>query len=622
MKNAHLTLLCLASLLAATPACESSSGGGGTLTPDGGSGVASIGLVADPPNLTLDPGGKATITITVAGANGSVADLSAEGLPLGVSAVFDPPQTAATTKLTISVAKDLGPGVYPITVRARLGAVSASATLGVSVSAPASPFAIAVAPDMVTVEQGGNFATAVSVVRSPGFTGPVDITLDAPPAGFSAAPFTIPAGATAGVLNVATAALVTPGVTTPLTIKATSGMTSLNATLTTKVVGPRGGVDTTFGAGGTALIPVTSPSQPVTSAVQADGKIVSVVSAYTGGATNYDWVVLRMNADGTPDTTFGTNGRVIVAVTDGFDSPRMVGVLADGKIIVAGTGNGAVSIARLTTAGVLDATFGTAGIVSPAGLTNFDVRGGTTAGGKLVLVGNTAGDGFVTRFNTSDGAFDTTFNTTGILVSDLGGNENFTCASASTTTITVGGSKDGDMLAARYTNAGALDTTFATVGWKSVDFAGFQDFASALAIQGDGKVVLAGNAGVSGSLTKVGVARLTAAGALDTTFNTTGTIAVGGPSGDQGLTVALQADGKILAGGSALNSGGYDFYTFRLTAAGALDTTFHGTGKVYTDFQSNSESATNLFVAADGRITAVGYSDYPNYSVALVRYWP
>jgi uncharacterized delta-60 repeat protein len=622
MKTAHLTLLCLASLLAAAPACESSSGGGGTITPDGGSGVATIGLVADPPNLTLDPGGKATITITVAGANGSAADVSAEGLPLGVSAVFDPSQTSASTKLTITVAKDIGPGVYPITVRARLGAASASATLGVSVSAPASPFAIAVAPDMVTVEQGSNFATAVTVVRSPGFTGPVDVALDAPPAGFSADPFTIPAGATAGVLNVATAAVVTPGVTTPLTIKATSGMTALSATLSAKVVGPRGGVDTTFGVGGTALIPVTSLSQPVRSAVQPDGKILSAVAAYSGNATNYDWVVLRMNADGTPDTTFGTKGRVIVAVTPGFDSPRMIGVLADGKIIVAGTGSNAVAIARLTAAGVLDATFGTAGIVSPAGLTNFDVRGGATASGKLVLVGATGGDGFVARFNTSDGAFDTTFNTTGIVVSDLGGNEAFSCAAVSTTTITVGGGKDGDMLAARYTNAGVLDTTFATVGWKSVDFATFQDFANALAVQADGKVVLAGDAGINGSLTKVGVARLTAAGALDTTFNATGTIAVGGPSGDQGFTVALQADGKILAGGSALVNNGSDFYTFRLTATGTLDTSFHGTGKVYSDFQSNNEGATNLFVAADGRITAVGYSEYPTYSVALVRYWP
>jgi uncharacterized delta-60 repeat protein len=622
MKTAHLTLLCLASLLAAAPACESSSGGGSTITLDGGSGVASIGLVADPPNLTLDPGGKATITITVAGANGTAADLSAEGLPLGVSAVFDPPQTAASTKLTIAVAKDLGPGVYPITVRARLGAASASATLGVSVSAPASPFAIAVAPDMVTVEQGSNFGTAVSVVRSPGFTGPVDVALDAPPAGFSAAPFTIPADATAGVLNVSTAALVTPGVTTALTIKATSGMTSLSATLSAKVVGPRGGVDTTFGVGGTATIPVASLTQPVYSAVQPDGKIVSIVAAYSGGATSYDWVVVRVNADGTPDTTFGTSGRVTVAVTTGFDSPRMIGVLADGKIIVAGTGNGAVAIARLTAAGALDATFGTAGIVSPAGLTNFDLRGGATASGKLVLVGDTGGDGFVTRFNTSDGAFDTTFNTTGIIVSDLGGNEGFTCAAVSATTITVGGSKDGDMLAARYTSAGALDTTFATVGWKSVDFAGNQDFANALAIQADGKVVLAGNAGISASLAKVGVARLTAAGAIDTTFNTTGTISVGGPSGDQGLTVALQADGKILAGGSGLVNNGSDFYAFRLTATGTLDTSFHGTGKVYADFQSNTEGATNLFVAADGRITAIGYSDYPTYAVALVRYWP
>lgn len=624
MNTARLAVLCLASLLAAATACESSSSSGGAtpFTPDGGS-LASISLIADPPSLALDPGGKATVTITVAGGLGSSVDLSAEGLSLGVSAVFDPPQTTSTTKLTITVAKDVAGGVYPITVRARLGAASASATLGVSVSAPASPFAIAVAPDMVTVEQGNNFGAAVNIVRSAGFTGPVDIALDAPPAGFSADPFTIPAGATAGVLNVATAALVTPGVTTPLTVKATSGMTSLSATLSAKVVGPRGGVDTTFGSGGTAVINVPLQlSAPVTSAVQPDGKLVSAVAFYNG-ATSYDWVVLRTNADGTPDTTFGTSGRTVLTISSNADFPRVIGVLADGKIIVAGTANGnQVAIARLTAAGAVDAAFGTEGIVTPAGLTGFDPRGGTVANGKLVVVGATNSDAFVARFNTADGAFDTTFNATGFVVSDLGGSEDYRAAAISGTTVTVGGSKDGNVLAARYTNAGVLDTTFDTDGWKSIDFAGYQDFATAMAIQADGKIVLVGNAGVTQSLTKVGVFRLTTAGALDTTFNTTGMIAVGGPSGDQGLAVALQADGKILAGGQASVNNGYDFYTFRLTTTGALDTSFHGTGKVYTDFQSNYDLASNLFVAADGRITAVGYSAYPNNAVALVRYWP
>ena len=625
MKTARLTLVCFASILTAVVACEdsSSSSGGTTFTPDGGS-VATISLTTDPPSLALDPGGKATIKVTVAGGLSSPVDLSAEGLPLGVSAVFDPAQTSSSTTLTITVAKDIASGSYPITVRGRLGAASASATISVSVRAPAATFAVVLAPDTVTVEQGSTFGAAVNIVRSAGFSGPVDISLDAPPAGFSAAPFTIAAGATAGVLNVATGALVTPGVTTPLSVKATSGGTSLSATLNAKVVGPKGGIDTTFGTAGTAVLPLPSQlNAPIYSAVQPDGKIVSAGYWFTGGATGQDWVVFRTNTDGTPDTTFGTNGRVTIAVSAQFDTPRAIGVLADGKIIVGGTANGALALARLSALGAPDATFGTAGIVLPAGAPGgLNIGGGTYAGGKLVLVGSSAGDGFVARFDTTTGAFDTTFNTTGFIVSDLGASEFYSSAAISGGTVTVAGSRSSDFLAARYTNAGALDATFDTDGWKNVDFAGFNDSATALAVQSDGKVILVGSAGLSPTLTKVGVARLTTAGALDTTFNTTGTIAVGGPSGDQGLAVAVQADGKIIAGGGAVVNNGTDFYTFRLTTAGALDPTFRGTGKVYTDFQSGFDAVYNYFIAADGRITAVGYSQYPNYSLALTRYWP
>src|SRR5262245_31488051 len=129
----------------------------------------------------------------------------------------------------------------------------------------------------------------------------------------------------------------------------------------------------------------------------------------------------------------------------------------------------------------------------------------------------------------------------------------------------------------RLLTAGALDVTFGTGGTALVDVAGGNDQAAAVAIQGDGKLVLAGTAFNSSNNTNdFALVRLNANGSLDTTFGTNGKatadFAGAGASAttDQASAVALQSDGKIVVVGSS----GADFAVARFNANGSLDTTF------------------------------------------------
>ena len=134
------------------------------------------------------------------------------------------------------------------------------------------------------------------------------------------------------------------------------------------------------------------------------------------------------------------------------------------------------------------------------------------------------------------------------------------------------------MAAARLTSAGALDTTFDGDGKQTVSFGGTADVANVLAIAPDDKVVLGGYTS-TGSQATFAVARLTTSGALDTTFDSDGRQTASFGGADVALAIAVQPDGKvILAGYNRTSPTTSDFEVARFTAGGALDTTFSGDG--------------------------------------------
>ncbi|HET6771374.1 MAG TPA: delta-60 repeat domain-containing protein [Actinomycetota bacterium] len=218
------------------------------------------------------------------------------------------------------------------------------------------------------------------------------------------------------------------------------------------------------------------------------------------------------------------------------------------------------------------------------------------------------------------GDLDTTFDGDGKVTTDFAGNPDnaFAVALQGDGKIVAAGetlvSGTTDFALARYNTDGSLDTTFGGDGKVTTDFAAGGDSASAVAIQGDGKIVAAGFAIVSGN-NDFALARYNTDGSLDTTFGGDLPFPVPGDgkvttdfAGSQDLAhgVAIRADGKIVAAGQARVSGSDDFALARYNTDGSLDTTFGGDGKVTTDFAGGSDLAHGVAIQADGKIVAAG----------------
>lgn len=172
--------------------------------------------------------------------------------------------------------------------------------------------------------------------------------------------------------------------------------------------------------------------------------------------------------------------------------------------------------------------------------------------------------------------------------------------------------------------AGALDTSFAANG-KAVTGIGADDYAEAMAVQPDGKLVVAGHANMGGSTgTDFVLVRYLRDGSIDAGFGTAGKVStdINGGS-DQAFAVALQADGKIVvAGSSDVSPTGKSFALVRYNADGSLDNAFGTGGKVVTSFGSQSDTAYAVVVQPDGKIVAGGHTSTATRGIdfALARY--
>jgi uncharacterized delta-60 repeat protein len=156
---------------------------------------------------------------------------------------------------------------------------------------------------------------------------------------------------------------------------------------------------------------------------------------------------------------------------------------------------------------------------------------------------------------------------------------------------------------------GALDPSFGTAGLQTLNF-GATDSAAAVAVQPDGKIVVAGTTDAGGGVSDIAVARYNPDGTLDLTFgNGTGTTRINfGASTSNGAGgVAIQGDGKIVIAGYTNVNGNDDFALVRLTSTGLLDTSFDGDGRLAVDFGfGTAERATAIAIQSDGKIVAGG----------------
>jgi uncharacterized delta-60 repeat protein len=345
-------------------------------------------------------------------------------------------------------------------------------------------------------------------------------------------------------------------------------------------------------------------------AIQGDGKIVAAGLAFV--SPNYNFALARYNTDGSLDTTFDTDGKVTTNVAGSEDGAFGVAIQEDGKVVAAGCAGASVcasadfAVARYNTDGSLDTTFDTDGKVTTnvagkgAGASAVAIQGD----GKIVPAGFAGSDFALARYNT-DGSLDTTFDTDGKITTNVAGSLDgaYGVAIQEDGKIVTAGFADVsgtyDFVLVRYSTNGSLDTTFDGDGKVTTDFAGKGAGASAVAIQGDGKIVTAGGACCFPGNGDFALARYNTDGSLDPTFDIDGLVTTdfAGPgSPDGALAVALQGDGKIVAAGGA----GSDFALARYYTDGSLDPTFDADGRVTTDFGGGPPSC------AGNRATIIG----------------
>lgn len=346
--------------------------------------------------------------------------------------------------------------------------------------------------------------------------------------------------------------------------------------------------DTGFDGDGIATISIGTASSSANGvALQEDGKILVVGTAESGGREVF--AVLRFNSNGTPDTSFDSDGFVLTPVGEKFNAGNSIVVQSDGKIVVGGKSyandNMDFALIRYLSNGSLDTTFDHDGIVTTPISTNFDeVKSiALQADGKIVAVGSSYEEDksklSMARY-LQNGSLDTTFGTVGkVLAAAATGNQSATgVAIQPDGMIVISGdasvSINNDVIVYRYTTAGILDNTFSGDGMVRTDFGSDNCYSQGVALQLDGKIVLVGYT-FNGTDYDIAVLRVKPNGQFDTAFDSDAKVTIKiGTGGDYAKAVAIQDDSKIVIGGYATVGSKTDFAVIRLnnTAPTSVET--------------------------------------------------
>lgn len=389
-----------------------------------------------------------------------------------------------------------------------------------------------------------------------------------------------------------------------------------------------GDLDPTFGTGGMVTTDFGSYyTEGFSVVLQTDGKII-VAGIYS--SSSYHFALARYNTNGTLDTSFGTNGLVTTDLSDVYDIARSVTLQADGKILVAGSSDARFAVVRYNTNGTLDTSFGTDGKVTTEIGDSFlcleplarALAIKVQSDDKVIASGLThhgsTYDFALARYSTT-GTLDATFGDDGIVITDFSSttDEGADMAIQSDGKIIVAGISNSNFALARYNSDGSLDTTFGGDGKVTTDFSGATDSAKSVKIQSDGKIVVAGISH-NGSNNDFALARYNSDGSLDTSFGGNGKVTTDfSGENDSGWSVGIQNDGKIVVAGSTYNGSDSDFALARYNSDGSLDTTFGGDGKVTTDFNGYDDVGNAMVIYPNGKIVVAGVS---YYNFALARY--
>lgn len=343
---------------------------------------------------------------------------------------------------------------------------------------------------------------------------------------------------------------------------------------------PDGSFDNSFGTGGIVLVDVASMNDYILSAcLQEDGKIIA--GGTTATASENDFLVIRLNTNGSPDISFGSNGIVVTDFSGFHDVIYSIDIDSDGKIIAAGsTFDGTTfgfAIAKYNTDGTLDQSFGDQGL-------------------QFTSIGD--GDDFAN----------------GVVVQP---DDKIVVAGLSVN------SGSGDIGIARYNSDGTPDNTFGYDGKVMTDIQTLYDYANSLVLQPDGKILVAGSS-QSASNYDFGLVRYNPDGSLDLTFSDDGMQVTDIFSGwDYAHSVNLQPDGKILVAGEAESWEGLRFTLARYYPDGTPDSTFANAGIAHTTFTNppHNSYGTSVALQPNGRIIVAGSAENgTNEDFAVARF--
>ncbi len=345
--------------------------------------------------------------------------------------------------------------------------------------------------------------------------------------------------------------------------------------------------DSSFAVNGVYSLLVGNESYGYKSAVTPDGKIIVAGITYDA---NYqaDWLLLRLDSTGTIDPTFGNNGITIVDFLNRDDLAYGMALQPDGKIVVAGSFTDTVNfynnpcIMRFTSDGIIDSTYGSNGYTFIPGI-DIDNRFYNVVvqpNGKIVACGHYSK--------------------------------------------VLSGAQDFDVLVFRTDSTGNPDAGFGVNGAFIQSINGGIDDAFGLGIDQDDNIVVAGYTTVPVTLEfDMVLLKYDSTGAPLSTFGNSGLVTFNNSEFDVAMSVQIQPDNKIVAGGSSGLSffGARDFALWRYLPDGTPDPSFGTNGFVTTAVTPNFQDCNSIALQNDGKIVAAGKTfSGTNNDLAVVRY--
>jgi uncharacterized delta-60 repeat protein len=382
-----------------------------------------------------------------------------------------------------------------------------------------------------------------------------------------------------------------------------------------------GSLDTSFGTDGKVLTGIGAASEARTVVIQTDGKIIVGGNSFNS-SFNQTLAVARYNSDGTLDTTFDNDG-IVTGTT--FDCAFSIAIQSDGKIVAQSFSN----VIRYNSNGSVDSSFGNNGRVAVGQYNIYKTRSlAIQTDGKILATGYAHGGLSLFRFNT-DGIADVSFAGEGSMLLQSG----YLIQSNAITTqfdgkIVIAGAAANGVNVFRVNSNGSVDSSFGTNGVVT-SYSDWVEIVS-LIIQPDSKIVTTQSYRLDVPDRNFSVNRYNTDGSLDASFDSDGKVITGEFAGNSNLSaVAVQPDGKIVAAGYTTVSTypyTFDFAVARYNANGTLDTSFDQDGKIRTAVGNiGFDRAYAVAVQSDGKIVVAGSTEYRNNNnlaggFAIVRY--